>query len=132
MSGTPAVHFADRLASLGIGTRGSNSGWSISVGREPIAPATTITIYDTGGGEVDTDDQNMTSPAIQVRVRAETYEACYGKQEAIRQALILGGFAAGGARYYSVAAISGILSVGRDDADRYLMTQNFQALCEGS
>lgn len=129
---TPAYDVAQRLAALSLGTVGADAGWSIAVSREPIAPATAITVYDTGGGPVDTDDQDLGSPTVQVRVRSTDYLAAYAKQEAIRQALILSGFTGAGRRYYSAAAISGILAIGRDDADRFLLTQNFQLLSEAT
>ncbi len=132
MTGTPAHHIAQRLQSLGIGVIAASSGWSLAVSREPAAPVTAVTVYDTGGGPIDTDDQDMESPTFQVRVRSADYVAAYEKQVEIREAMIRAAFMAGGRRYFSVAATSGILALGRDDNDRFLLTQNFQALCEAA
>ena len=133
MSGSPAYDIAQRLDALGIGIFGATiGGWTIAVSREPVSPVSAITVYDTGGGPVDTDDQDMESPTIQVRTRSLDYLAGYAKQEEIRAALILAGFDVSGKRYYSAAATSGILAIGRDDADRFLLTQNFQLLSEAT
>ena len=124
-----ATDIATRLESLGIGTRGANSGWSISVGAEPDKPDNAITIYNTGGEEPDTCEQDILRPAFQVRVRARDYEEGHAKQVAIREALIRSIFATASARFASVRQMSGALDLGKDGNNRYLTTANYTALC---
>jgi len=86
---SPAHDIALYLQSLSFGTLAASSGWAIAVAREPVAPDTTITVYDTGGQGPDTDELDEFLPDIQVRVRAPDYIAAYAKSEGIRAALTL-------------------------------------------
>lgn len=124
-----AFDIAARLAGLGIGTVGANTGWTIAVGAEPAAPDNAITIYNTGGDEPDTCEQDILRPAFQVRVRSTDYEAGHAKHVAIREALIRSIFATASARFASVRQASGPLDLGTDDRNRYLTTANYTALC---
>lgn len=125
---SPARDIADRLASLSVGTIGANSGWSISVSREPIAPPSAITVYDTGADAPDTDELDINGPAFQVRVRAKDYETAWAKQIEIREALIRSTFSSGSVRYFCINLMSGPLSIGLDDQDMHILTANYSAL----
>lgn len=83
----PSKDVADYLVSESVGTLGGTSGWSINYSKEPAAPNTTVTIYDTGGpaSDIDNDYYEVT---IQVRVRAAGYDAAYTKAEQIKNLLI--------------------------------------------
>lgn len=124
---TPAKDIADMLVSSGVGVFAAESGWSINVSREPVSPDTAITIYDTGGGPDVNVDINMRQPTIQVRVRGYDYPEAYAKHEEIRSALCIPTFRdQGDHRYVGVWMQSDILSIGRDDNDRHLLTANYR------
>lgn len=129
---SPAHDVAVYLADQGVGTFGGNLGWSINVSREPDKPDRCVTLYDTGGAEAFAEIKLFT-PSFQVRVRAETggYAAAYDKQAEIRDLLIdlqnteLG---VSNETYYLGIWLEGeIISVGRDDNDRHILTANYRA-----
>jgi hypothetical protein len=130
---SPAHDIALHIAGAGLGTFGGASGWAISVGTEPASPETTITVYDTGGEGPDTDQLDIERQTIQVRVRSAkesgAYQAAYDKQRAIRAVLInLSGVVMDGSRYLGIVMTSEILTIGRDDNDRFLMTANYRVI----
>lgn len=131
---SPAHDIALHIASVpGIGTFGGATGWTISVATEASSPDTTITVYDTGGEGPDTDELDIERQSIQVRVRSGkqsgAYQAAYDKQHAIRAALInLSGVVMDGSRYLGIVMMSEILTIGRDDNDRFLMTANYRVI----
>jgi hypothetical protein len=76
---SPADDLAGFLESKGIGSRRATAGWNISVGTEPAAPTTAVTLYDTGGGAPDTGELDVFNPTVQVRVRGNSYPEAYAK-----------------------------------------------------
>jgi hypothetical protein len=121
------------IAGAGLGTFGGASGWTIGVGTEASSPDTTITVYDTGGEGPDTDQLDVERQSIQVRVRSGkqsgAYQAAYDKQREIRAALIeLSNVVMDGSRYLGIVMVSEILTIGRDDNDRFLMTANYRVI----
>lgn len=128
---SPAHDIALRLEALGFGTFGGASGWSIAVSREPLSPATTITVYDTGSAPPGTDEQDWLTPAFQVRVKSDAYPAGYAKLKDILSRLTKdGAFVTTAGTYVSIRATSGVLYIGRDEQDAYLLTANFEALLQ--
>jgi hypothetical protein len=120
---------AQFLEDLAVGTMGGALQWGIFVGSEPTDPAAhadAITLYDTGGDEPDTDEQDV-RPTFQVRVRASAYLAGISKIEQIRDALIdPATIVVGGVTYVGVEESSEIAHIGRDDSDRDLLVANFR------
>lgn len=123
-----AQDIADRLEEMGSGTIAATTGWAISVGREPLKPASAITVYDTGGGEPDTDEQDLLTPTFQIRVRAKSYQEAFDKQRSIRDHLIRMAFSTAGGRYLSIKSISSILSLGQDEKNLHVLSANYEAL----
>lgn len=128
---SPAHDLALFLAAQGVGQFGSQSIWSINVSREPASPDGTITLYDTGGEGPDTDELDLLRGTIQVRVRSLDFPAAYTKHEEIRDLLILSQpINTGESIFIGIFMTSDILSVGRDDNDRHILTANYRALRE--
>lgn len=119
------------LADQGAGTFGGSTGWVLSANGEPPSPDTAITIYDTGGQDMDTDQQDVEQPTFQVRVRSKSQIDAHQKQVDIRTILVRPGvdpsFVAETSLFTGVDTTTGILSIGRDGNDRYLLTANFRA-----
>ena len=122
-----AFDVATELATLGQGTAAATTGWGIFVGREPDrdAVSTTITCYDTGGGNTDTAQKRTVAiyhPQVQLRVRDVTYEGAYAKLQACIDALrgVALPLLMTGARYMNYQLSSGPMFLGRDQRDRYI------------
>ncbi len=118
---------------LSDGTLGGTSPWSIYLAVEPNSPVNVVTLYDTGGDRPDTDELDIFHPSFQVRVRGLSYPDAYAKQVEIRDELIhSAAFEStdGDSRYESIMATSDILSIGRDENDRHLLTANYQVIRE--
>lgn len=100
----------------------------INVSLEPSEPVECITLYDTGGQDPDSDEQDVFNKTIQIRIRTLNYLETYIKLEQIRDLLI----------NQTIAGINGIwmqgdiLYIGRDDNDRHLFTTNFRLLIQGN
>jgi hypothetical protein len=126
---SPADDMADYLQTQGHGSRRNASGWCISVGTEPAVPATTITLFDTGGSGPDTDQLDIFNPTFHVRVRSNTYPEGYSKIYAIMQTLVHAPVVTlSGSRYAFIAAETDILSIGKDENDKEIFTANYRAL----
>lgn len=125
-----AYDVAQYLASQGVGTFGGNSGWSINVSREPLSPDNSVTVYDTGGPGLDTDELDLDWVSFQVRVRAVNYLDGYQKQKTIRS-LLMAGFVQDGTKY-TVQQESNIMHIGRDENDRQLLTANYVAFAQST
>lgn len=130
---SPAYDIAMLLQSEGVGSFGSSSGWSIAVGSEPMSPHTTITLYDTGGLEPDTEQLDR-RPSFQIRVRGHDYLAARSKmEEAIGILQAKTGVTLNGTRYLSFELQSDVVCLGKDDSERFLFTANFRVpLAEGA
>jgi hypothetical protein len=109
-----------------VGTFGGSSGWSVNVAAEPATPATAITLYDTAGGESDTDELDS-MPRFQVRVRGPVFADCYSKQKAIRDLLLLPEPITTAESTYLIQMSGEIESIGRDDSNNYLLVANYRA-----
>lgn len=126
---SPADDIARKLAALSVGTLGGAAKWSISINTEPLSPAEAITVYDTGGGEPDTDEQDLFNPTFQVRVRTPSFPEAYAKQEAIRDLLILSDpLVTTTSTFVGIAMSSDILSLGKDDGNRFILVANYRAI----
>lgn len=124
---SPAFELANYLGGQGIGSPGSETDWGIFVGKEPPNPDSVITLYDTGGSAPLLYDENLRRPTIQVRVRSFNYLDAVAKQEAAFGVLNkVIGQVIGDHQYLGVWMLSDIISIGRDDNDRYLLTANYQ------
>jgi len=118
---------ADHLVSNAVGTFGSNTGWAICVGIEQKQlPNTVVTVYDTGGSEVETDEQDVHRPSFQIRVRTLDYEDGYAKQDEIRALLLsINNTVIFDIRFLLVTVSSDIAMIQRDDNDRCIFTANY-------
>lgn len=120
---SPAHELALYLQSEGVGTFGQD----IHVSREPVSPGNVVTLYDTGGSAPANYDIELRQPTIQVRVRDVSYPAAQAKQEQIFGILNdIKTQAIEGSTYLGVWMTTDILSIGRDDNDRHLLTANYQ------
>ena len=63
---TPAYIIAQHLQSAGFGTIGAETGEAIFVSYEPEEPSEVITVYDTGGENPDTFDQDLLRNTIHI------------------------------------------------------------------
>lgn len=121
---SPAYTIARYLETQGFGEWAND----INVSLEPSEPVECITLYDTGGQDPDSDEQDVFNKTIQIRIRTLNYLETYTKLEQIRDLLI----------NQTIAGINGIwmqgdiLYIGRDDNDRHLFTTNFRLLIQGN
>ena len=121
---SPAYTIARYLETEGFGEWAND----INVSLEPNEPVECITLYDTGGQDPDSDEQDVFNKTIQIRVRTLNYLETYTKLEQIRDLLI----------NQTIVGINGIwmqgdiLYIGRDDNDRHLFTTNFRLLIQGN
>lgn len=121
---SPAHDIALYLESIGLGTFGDD----IHVSREPVTPEFATTLYDTGGNAPTLINEQLRNPTIQVRVRSNNYPQAYARQEAINAALAVDrtSFETDDYRYVGVWMTSDVISIGRDDNDRHLLTANYE------
>lgn len=125
----PSEDLAAFLASQMIGDRGAAKGWSLNTDVSPPSPDTSITLIDYDGDGPDTDELDLFRPRVQVAVRARSKAAAYEKQQQIRVALSsVTSISVGGTLYISITPITDIISIGQDDNNRFILTQNFQVL----
>lgn len=120
---SPAHALALYLEQQGAGTFGE----TIHVSREPVIPDNVVTLYDTGGGSPANYSIELRQPTIQVRVRDASYTDAVAKQEQIFGILnAIQTQEIGGRTFLGVHMTTEILSIGRDDNDRHLLTANYQ------
>jgi len=105
-------------------------GWRVSVAGEPVGPDDAITFYDTGGNPAIQTGINLREPSIQVRVRARSYVNAMDMQQQIHRFLSVDNteHTVGGGRVVGAWLQSDIMSIGRDDANRYLTTSNYRVI----
>lgn len=132
---SPADATAGIIASLGLGSRlegGTSDPWPISVAVEPDVPVQVVTVYDNGGPGLDTDDQDMAEPSVQVRVRCQNYRDGYAKAADIRSRLVaFPGATVGVLQIIAYSAESDVLPIGQDDSsDAFLFTINLRVLTQ--
>lgn len=96
------------------------------VSEEPADPNNTVTIYDTGGSDpVVVGD--LYAPTIQIRVRNLDYESAYQKMQAIVLILCVPkSFTINDTNYVGVWQQGDIISLGKDQNNRYILTANFR------
>ena len=120
---SPAHELALYLEAEGVGTFAED----IHVSREPASPDNVVTLYDTGGSAPANYDIELRQPTIQVRVRHTSYTDAVAKQEEIFEILnAIKTQVIGANTYLGAWMTTDILSIGRDDNDRHLLTANYQ------
>ncbi len=129
-----AFHMARLLEANGLGTFAGTNAWAIAVAMEPEKPVKMITLYDTGGAGPDTAEMDIDRCEFQVRVRALNYVEAFVKMRAVR-AFLLSAVAittVDSVAYKGIYVTSDILSTGKDDNDRFILTCNFRTLSHGA
>ena len=120
---SPAKDIADHLKTLGVGVSTGN----VFLNEEPTSPNVCVTIYDTGGTQNVVQDIALFEPTIQIRVRHTSQATGYAWQEDIRDALILPlDFQINGFHYIGVWLQSDIISLGKDQNNRWISTSNYR------
>lgn len=106
---------------------GGDLDWAGHVQREPVEPDNVVTLYDTGGAEVELPREGqLERPSFQIRVRGRSYQDCYNRQRSIRETLVENTtFLSDEFRYFTPLPTSDILDIGRDDNDRFRLTANY-------
>ena len=127
-----AVIIKDVLVGAGVGTFAATTGWGIYIAREPPAPDTTITIYNTGGADPN-PAWLLDFPTVQVRVRGARlgYQAAFAKVVEVKDFLL--GRASGLVGTDQLDAVnqsSDILDLGFDDSNRPVIVVNFRLIVE--
>ncbi len=122
---------ADFLVAQNVGTIASKKGWAIAVGSEPVDPVECVTVYDTGGQGLDTDELDVAYPTIQVRTRSTRYLDGDAKQRQIRGLLPKAvPFIAFNEQVLDIVMTTDITSIGRDDDNRFLFTSNYRLMTQ--
>lgn len=130
---TPALEIAQYLADNGVGVFPSSTpgDWAIFVAQDSPTPDTTITVSDEGGGEPDTDELDIQTANVQIRVRSAKvggYTAAYQKHLEIRELLIHPApLVTGTMHFIGVRMINNIANLGRDDNDRHILVATYEA-----
>lgn len=128
---SPSEEIARYLVTQGYGNQlGGTAGWSVNFSKEPAKPDKTITVYDTGGPEADTEELDIQYPTIQIRVRAKGYGDAFNKMEAIRRHLKTAVPAMESYSVKTIRATSSVASIGPDDSGRDILTCNFQLMTQ--
>lgn len=127
---SPAHAIANYLNTQGIATPLVTTGWALSISNEPDSPPNVVTVYDTGGEEWDTDEVDMTTHAVQVRVRAVSYIDACAKVNEIVAALKQASFTYSGVVYLAIKPMGGMQHIGFDDLNRTLITLNLDCLVQ--
>lgn len=131
---SPSEDLKDKLVAQGVGTFAASSGWSISIGHEYADPHTTITLYDTSGGEPN-PKHLLDEPNVQVRVRADPGDqpGAYAKAREVMNTLLgLPQETINGTVYVGIWALNDPYLLGYDDNQRPLYTVNFRLVREPS
>lgn len=98
------------------------------VNEEPASPNDCVTIYDTGGSDPLVID-DVYSPTVQVRVRNLDSQAAYAKQYEIRDLLVAAKHTIINSNDYISMFLQGdIISIGRDENNRYILTSNYRLM----
>ena len=126
-----AAHaIANYIESSSIATSRTTTGWALAISSEPTEPPNCVTVYDTGGEEWDTDQLDITTHSVQVRVRAVNYSDACTKCNEISSALRRASFTYGGLSYLSIRQQGGLNHIGFNDQNRTLITMNFDCLVQ--
>jgi len=128
-----AEDIARHLAVSGVGTFADADvdDWGVYAHKEPETPDRVVTVYETGGSGLDTDEMDLDNVGFQVRARGRTYAEAYAKQETAMNLLLLPGrVVTANSSYLSIDMTSTITPIGRDDNKRFLLTANYRAIRE--
>lgn len=126
-----AAHaIAEYIEGRSIATFRTTTGWALAISSEPTEPPNCVTVYDTGGDEWDTDQLDMTTHSVQVRVRAVNYIDACAKCDEISRALRRASFTHNGLNYISIKQSGGLQHIGFNDQNRTLITMNFDCLVQ--
>ena len=118
---SPALDIANFLEGVPVETL-------IYVNEEPAIPNDCVTIYDTGGSDPMVVD-DVYSPTIQVRVRNLDSQAAYAKQYQIRDILVAAkNQIINAVDYVAMWQQGDIISIGRDENNRYILTSNYRLM----
>lgn len=129
---SPAHELAIYLEDQGVGVFAANSeaDWSISVDVLPDRPNRSVALRDEGGGDPDTDELDIQTCNVAIRVRSLKqggYLEAYEKQVEIRELLIHTAPLQTDNMYFLGARMVGnISSVGRDDNDRFILMATYE------
>jgi hypothetical protein len=118
-----AYEMALFLEANAVGSFAGQLPWSISVNREPVEPIKTLSLHDTGGEGLDTDELATTISAVQVRTRANDYLENYAKQEEVRDLIAINNEILDN---WLVFMTSDIASLGIDENDRTILISNYR------
>ena len=100
----------------------------VYVNEEPASPNDCVTIYDTGGSDPMVVD-DVYSPTIQVRVRNLDSQLAYAKQYEIRDILVAAkNQIINSVDYVSMWLQGDVISIGRDENSRYILTSNYKLM----
>jgi len=100
----------------------------VFVNEEPASPNDCVTVYDTGGSDPMVVD-DVYSPTIQVRVRNLDSQAAYAKQYQIRDILVAAkNQIINSVDYVAMWQQGDIISIGRDENNRYILTSNYRLM----
>jgi len=95
---------------------------------EPASPNDCVTVYDTGGSDPMVVD-DVYSPTIQIRVRNLDSQAAYAKQYQIRDILVAAkNQIINSVDYVAMWQQGDIISIGRDENNRYILTSNYRLM----
>lgn len=102
----------------------------IFLGQEPDTPNTVITIYDTGG-DAPNPKWLLDFPTIQIRSRSKQYSTAYSNLINCRD-IILGidKLVVSTTTYVGFQQSTGVLGLGKDEKDRYMLSINFNVTRE--
>lgn len=128
-----SVDIRDILSTAGVGTIGANSGWSISVSREPLKPDTCITIFDRPSFLEPDPKWLLEHPNFQVRIRGSenNYLSATTKAQEIKDLLLgIQPQLRNGTKYRGIWQVSDIIPLGYDEQNRPILTMNFRCLRE--
>ncbi len=127
-------HIRDLLVAGGtpVGDSDPAQPWAVYVSREPVAPDSVITVYDTPG-TAPNPKYLLDFPGIQVRIRGEKelYIDAWNKARDVKDLLL--GFGSGDVgddRIDSITLVGDINHIGYDDNERPLLTLNFNLIFE--
>lgn len=122
---SPAYDVAQFLAANGY-TFGGLADWAVGIAAEADLPLNAITLFDLSGGQPDTDELDLLSVRVQVRVKGQDYNAAYAKISAIRDLMILTQpITMNTNLYIGWNMESDIWSLGRNASNQYLIVSNF-------
>lgn len=106
-------------------------GWGLFVSNEPEKPGNCITVYDTGGGEEDTDELDISSPTFQVRIRCVNYAEGYERHRAIKRMLRQPLLSAGERMYLGFMVTSDIAGMGMsEDKKHHILVASYRSIVQ--